>query len=313
MTTSLDRAGIDRPIALAVAAGVEADRGQAERQRRAGEVVMALLGRIGAVEDHDPGLGGGRQPQRIGETVDTRGLGGKRGRDGARRSHHIFCLHDRHLVLAALARVSPGHARQRARPPGARRLRRRRAGPGVRDAGLRRRRGRSAQPAPGRSSTRCRPATRTSTCCSPPRRFRAPPSTGCSRRKDCRATSPQAESWRWRGPPASIPARLYLHGNAKSSTELHEALQAGVGHVVIDSFDEMARLAQIAAEHSRRQDVLIRVTPDVAGDTHAAISTGQADSKFGFSIERRPRGDRPPRRLAVAAISSDCTSTSAPS
>jgi diaminopimelate decarboxylase len=81
------------------------------------------------------------------------------------------------------------------------------------------------------------------------------------------------------------PARLYLHGNAKSSTELHEALQAGVGHVVIDSFDEMARLAQIAAEHSRRQDVLIRVNPDVAGDTHAAISTGQADSKFGFSMD----------------------------
>ena len=81
------------------------------------------------------------------------------------------------------------------------------------------------------------------------------------------------------------PARLYLHGNAKSATELHEALQAGVGHVVIDSFDEMARLAQIAAEHSRRQEVLIRVNPDVAGDTHAAISTGQADSKFGFSMD----------------------------
>jgi diaminopimelate decarboxylase len=81
------------------------------------------------------------------------------------------------------------------------------------------------------------------------------------------------------------PVRLYLHGNAKSVAELHEALQAGVGHVVIDSFDELARLAQIAAERSRRQDVLIRVTPDVAGDTHAAISTGQADSKFGFSMD----------------------------
>jgi diaminopimelate decarboxylase len=80
------------------------------------------------------------------------------------------------------------------------------------------------------------------------------------------------------------PARLYLHGNAKSVAELHEALSAGVGHVVIDSFDELARLARIAAEHDRRQDVLIRVTPGVAGDTHAAISTGQADSKFGFSM-----------------------------
>ncbi|MGI8715223.1 MAG: diaminopimelate decarboxylase [Solirubrobacteraceae bacterium] len=81
------------------------------------------------------------------------------------------------------------------------------------------------------------------------------------------------------------PARLYLHGKAKSVTELHEALHAGVGHVVIDSFDELSRLAQIAAERNCRQDVLIRVTPGVAGDTHAAISTGQADSKFCFSME----------------------------
>jgi diaminopimelate decarboxylase len=80
------------------------------------------------------------------------------------------------------------------------------------------------------------------------------------------------------------PTRIYLHGNAKSGAELREALLAGVGHIVIDSFDEMARLAQVAAETGRRQDVLIRVTPDVAGETHASISTGQADSKFGFSM-----------------------------
>jgi diaminopimelate decarboxylase len=84
------------------------------------------------------------------------------------------------------------------------------------------------------------------------------------------------------------PARVYLHGNAKSIAELHEALQAGVGHVVIDSFDELARLTQITGDllpPTRRQGVLIRVTPGIAGDTHAAISTGQADSKFGFSMD----------------------------
>jgi diaminopimelate decarboxylase len=80
------------------------------------------------------------------------------------------------------------------------------------------------------------------------------------------------------------PARIYVHGNAKSSRELREALEAGVGHVVLDSFDEFARLEQVAAELDRRQEVLIRVTPDVAGDTHHAISTGQANSKFGFSV-----------------------------
>jgi diaminopimelate decarboxylase len=80
------------------------------------------------------------------------------------------------------------------------------------------------------------------------------------------------------------PARIYMHGNAKSAAELREALRAGVGHVVIDSFDELERLAAIAAELGRVQEVLIRVTPDVAGDTHAKVSTGQADSKFGFSM-----------------------------
>ena len=80
------------------------------------------------------------------------------------------------------------------------------------------------------------------------------------------------------------PARIYLHGNAKSETELREAIEAGVGHVVLDSLDDCARLERIAAELGRVQEVLIRVTPDVAGATHAAISTGQADSKFGFSI-----------------------------
>jgi diaminopimelate decarboxylase len=80
------------------------------------------------------------------------------------------------------------------------------------------------------------------------------------------------------------PARIYFHGNAKSAQELREALDVGVGHVVLDSFDEIDRLAAIARERGMRQEVLIRVTPGVAGDTHHAISTGQADSKFGFSV-----------------------------
>jgi diaminopimelate decarboxylase len=78
--------------------------------------------------------------------------------------------------------------------------------------------------------------------------------------------------------------RTYMHGNAKSEVELREALAAGVGHIVLDSGHELERLAGIAAELGVRQDVLIRITPGVAGDTHHAISTGQADSKFGFSM-----------------------------
>ncbi len=79
------------------------------------------------------------------------------------------------------------------------------------------------------------------------------------------------------------PGRIYFHGNAKSEAELRQALEAGVGHIVIDSLDELDRLERVAAELGRPQEVLIRVTPGVAGDTHHAISTGQEDSKFGFS------------------------------
>ncbi len=88
--------------------------------------------------------------------------------------------------------------------------------------------------------------------------------------------------------------RTYMHGNAKSESELREALAAGVGHIVLDSRHEIERLGAIAADAAVRQDVLIRVTPGVAGDTHHAISTGQSDSKFGFSLEQA--------REAIAAL-----------
>jgi diaminopimelate decarboxylase len=81
------------------------------------------------------------------------------------------------------------------------------------------------------------------------------------------------------------PERIVLHGNAKSEAELRMALAAGVGLIVIDNFDEIDRLE---AMHPETQDVLIRVTPDVRGETHDHISTGQADSKFGFAMDDAP-------------------------
>lgn len=78
------------------------------------------------------------------------------------------------------------------------------------------------------------------------------------------------------------PDRIHLHGNAKSEAELHAAVEHGLRQVVIDNGDDVERLARIAAERGRVQGVGIRVTPDVRGDTHDGISTGQADSKFGL-------------------------------
>src|SRR3954469_20114513 len=77
------------------------------------------------------------------------------------------------------------------------------------------------------------------------------------------------------------PAGIVLHGNAKSEAELRMAVEAGVGHIVLDNLDELERLQRLGLGRTR---VMLRVTPGVRGRTHDKISTGQADSKFGFSL-----------------------------
>ena len=78
------------------------------------------------------------------------------------------------------------------------------------------------------------------------------------------------------------PARVYLHGNNKTETDLRMAIEAQVGNIVCDSFDEIERLDGML---DRPQEVMIRVTPGVKANTHSFIQTGQLDSKFGFGLE----------------------------
>ncbi|OBA79592.1 diaminopimelate decarboxylase [Mycobacterium sp. 1164966.3] len=78
------------------------------------------------------------------------------------------------------------------------------------------------------------------------------------------------------------PARVILHGNAKSPEELRDAVAAGVGRIVVDSDIEIAYLAGLA---KRRQRVLVRVAPDVDIHGHRALTTGISDQKFGFTID----------------------------
>src|SRR5271155_5357157 len=92
---------------------------------------------------------------------------------------------------------------------------------------------------------------------------------------------------------AGFPAeRIVLHGNAKSQAELTTALGERVGLIVIDNLTEVDRLRELIAGGALAggapQPVLIRVAPDVSGDTHAKISTGQARTKFGFSLVDAP-------------------------
>ncbi|WP_018685645.1 diaminopimelate decarboxylase [Actinokineospora enzanensis] len=80
------------------------------------------------------------------------------------------------------------------------------------------------------------------------------------------------------------PERITLHGNNKSTAELAEALDAGVGTIVVDSFLEIARLDHLARERDRVADVLVRVTVGVEAHTHEFIATAHEDQKFGFSL-----------------------------
>ncbi|MXM65911.1 diaminopimelate decarboxylase [Streptomyces sp. HUCO-GS316] len=89
------------------------------------------------------------------------------------------------------------------------------------------------------------------------------------------------------------PATLVVHGNAKTDAELALAVQAGAGLIVIDNFDDIDRLEQLVTR-DRQQAVLVRVTPGIRPDTHAAVSTGQAGSKFGLTL--------PQARKAIARL-----------
>jgi diaminopimelate decarboxylase len=84
---------------------------------------------------------------------------------------------------------------------------------------------------------------------------------------------------------AGVPGpRLVMHGNNKSMDELRAAVDAGVGMLVVDSFDEIERLEAIAETGSPLPPVMLRITPGVEAHTHEFVSTGSDDSKFGFTV-----------------------------
>jgi diaminopimelate decarboxylase len=83
---------------------------------------------------------------------------------------------------------------------------------------------------------------------------------------------------------AGFPAeRIVFHGNNKSLDELVLAREAGVGRIVVDSFEEIERITELGLSTK----LLVRVTPGVEAQTHQYVQTGQQDSKFGFSLGGR--------------------------
>ena len=80
---------------------------------------------------------------------------------------------------------------------------------------------------------------------------------------------------------AGVPAaRCHLHGNNKSPAEIAFAIESGIGQIVVDNFEEIALIAKLGVQ----TECVLRLAPGVDPITHAKISTGQADTKFGFNI-----------------------------
>lgn len=84
---------------------------------------------------------------------------------------------------------------------------------------------------------------------------------------------------------ADFPAgKIIFHGNNKTIEELNQALDAGVGCIVVDNFTELDRLSLLAADRNQQVNVLLRVAPGVEAETHTYVDTGRQDTKFGFDI-----------------------------
>ncbi|MFB7046976.1 diaminopimelate decarboxylase [Streptomyces microflavus] len=102
---------------------------------------------------------------------------------------------------------------------------------------------------------------------------------------------------------AGMPAeRIAFHGNNKTVAEIERAVEAGVGRIVLDSFQEIVRVAHIARSHGVRQRVQIRVTVGVEAHTHEFIATAHEDQKFGIALADGQAAEAVRRTLALDSL-----------
>src|SRR5579875_1880799 len=98
------------------------------------------------------------------------------------------------------------------------------------------------------------------------------------------------------------PERIHFHGNNKGRDEIDLALRGGIGHFVVDNFQELEWLDQAAQSLGRRQPVLLRVAPGIEAHTHSYIQTGSQDSKFGFDLATGQALEAARRTVAAAGL-----------
>jgi diaminopimelate decarboxylase len=95
---------------------------------------------------------------------------------------------------------------------------------------------------------------------------------------------------------------MVLHGNNKSRAELHRALEVGVGRIVVDAFEELALLDDLARARGVVAPVLLRITPGIDAHTHDYVRTGHDDAKFGFTLSLGLADEALRRALALPGL-----------
>lgn len=102
---------------------------------------------------------------------------------------------------------------------------------------------------------------------------------------------------------AGFPAdRIYFHGNNKTDRDISDAMDMGVGKIVVDNTDELYAVSHEACRRGIKQGILLRITPGIDPHTHRAVSTGSVDSKFGSAIETGQAMDIVKKAIACEGI-----------
>lgn len=79
--------------------------------------------------------------------------------------------------------------------------------------------------------------------------------------------------------------RAFFHGNNKTDEDISYAIECGIGYFVVDNREELEEINRAAGKKGIKQKILLRLSPGIDPHTHAKISTGSVDSKFGTAIE----------------------------
>jgi len=79
--------------------------------------------------------------------------------------------------------------------------------------------------------------------------------------------------------------RAFFHGNNKTDEDIAYAIECGIGHFIVDNKEELDEINRVAGKKGIKQKILLRLSPGIDPHTHAKISTGKVDSKFGSAIE----------------------------